>query len=349
MRNVVIKYDNLLVLRGAACFVVVLNHLLGFAPIDLYVPFGFHSVWLFFFISSYLLTKGFITGRFSTLKAFYISRATRLLPVFYFVQIIVVIFVLCSIAPSENFPIKNPIVRLLREGSILILAPWTPYIHASDSWNSVVWSLVIEIHFILLIPFFVHSKIKMLMLIIMAWMCMLLVFEYNNVEIWNANYEAHYYNLGFFVAGMIAARMEEGGICIVLKKWLATIILGLSILIIDLRAHIDLQQTLRLAPIFFVPMLLIVFPTFCSKFHKTNTRPPPPKKYIDLLPSINPISILEKVGAISYTLFLTHKFIGITLIHYFGFIVGFLGVFFFASMVYIEVETRFRYIHLRTI
>lgn len=345
MRNVLVKYDNLLVLRGTACFVVVLNHLLGFAPIDLYVPFGFHSVWLFFFISAYLLTKGFITGRFGTLKAYYISRATRLLPAFYFVQIIVVTFVLCSIAPSENFPIGNPIVRLLRESSILILAPWTPYIHASGSWNSVVWSLVIEIHFILLIPFFFHSKIKTLTLIIIAWMCMLLVFEYNNVEIWNDNYEAHYYNLGFFVAGITAARIEESGICIVLKKWLATIILGLSILIIDLRAHIDLQQTLRLAPIFFVPMLIIVFPTFCSKFYKTNT----PKKYIDLLPSFNPISILEKVGAISYSLFLIHKFIGITLIHYFGFIVGFLGVFIFASILYIEVEMRFRHIHLRTI
>jgi peptidoglycan/LPS O-acetylase OafA/YrhL len=338
MMNIQEKYDNLLVLRGIACFVVVLDHLLGFANRDYYVPFGFHMVWLFFFLSSYLLTKGFITGRFHTTSAYYKSRAARLLPAFYYIQFLAIALVICSIAPSEYFPVGDIYKRLLRECSILIYAPWTPYILASNSWNSVIWSTVVEMHFIILLPFIVHTKLIKLIFSITAWMGMLLLFEYKNIDVWQRHYETHYYNLGFFAAGMMAARMEENRIKILFNKWYATLILGISVLIIDLIAHNNLQQTLRLAPIFFVPMLLIVFPAFDTNFQK-----PLPNKYIQLLPRFNFVSIFEKLGAISYSLYLTHKFIGITLINYFGFFIGFLGVFIFSSIVYIEVETRFRH------
>ena len=87
MRNA--RYDHMQILRGIACIMVVFDHaaplLINGIPnhensaIDPFlIPQGFQWVWLFLVISGYLITKAFVSRRFSLnaagIKSFYINR-----------------------------------------------------------------------------------------------------------------------------------------------------------------------------------------------------------------------------------------------------------------------------------
>src|SRR5205823_5587974 len=67
------RYDHFQIVRGVACLMVFMNHVVGLLsrPLDLssewygplIVPMGFPWVWLFLILSGYLLTKQFAQGR----------------------------------------------------------------------------------------------------------------------------------------------------------------------------------------------------------------------------------------------------------------------------------------------
>lgn len=93
-------------LRGIACICIILHHCY-------YVPFFFDNsiqaplllstppwvgVWIFFIISGYLIGKGFINERYSVDKPkdflkFYVSKAIRILPIYFLVIFIDLFFV----------------------------------------------------------------------------------------------------------------------------------------------------------------------------------------------------------------------------------------------------------------
>ena len=332
------QVDNLLVLRGIASFTVVLNHLLGLSPIKLYVPYGFHMVWLFFFLSAYLLTKGFLSGKFTHKKEFYMSRAKRLLPTFYVVQILVIILAISGIAPQEYFSTVDLFKRLVREGSVLLLAPWTPYILASGSWNSVIWSVVVEIHFILLLPAIVWMSIRKFMILFLIWIVLIAALYLIGIEIWNRHYEAHYYNAGFFIAGILTAKIKQKNSFNVIPSKFAIFMLLFVIVLIDIFAHFDLQLILSIAPIPLAFCLVVLF-----LFINTNYQRPLPRRLKDFINGFGFVKTFELLGAISYSLYLSHKFFGITLIYYTNFFIGFALMLTISILLYLMVEIRIRF------
>jgi hypothetical protein len=104
------KRDPLLVLRAVACMNVFLGHwfLIAFgpaAPASNAVDYALRmllslspwcGVWMFFTLSGYLITKGFVTGRHSVSKRglahFYRNRILRIFPVYFLVMFLVAAF-----------------------------------------------------------------------------------------------------------------------------------------------------------------------------------------------------------------------------------------------------------------
>lgn len=91
------KYDYLMVLRGLSAIAVVFCHmpmqlhtLIGVTGFDWVLhPFGYIPVLIFFSMSGYLITLGFLTDRHNPdslkgLTHYYRSRAFRILPLYYF-------------------------------------------------------------------------------------------------------------------------------------------------------------------------------------------------------------------------------------------------------------------------
>lgn len=294
-------------------------------------------VWLFFFLSAYLLTKGYLRGKFSLTKEFYLSRARRLLPTFYVVQISVIILVLSGIVP-EYLSGGDLFKRIIREVSVLLFAPWTPYILASASYNSVIWSVIVEFHFILLLPAIVWRSLRSLVILLLIWIVIIAVLWLLEIEIWNRHYEAHYFNAGFFLAGILTAKIKKQKSFIKIPSIFPMLILMLLIALIDILAHYDLQLALLIAP---VPFAICLF--FSFLLIDTDYQRPLPRKMKDFINGFNLLKGVELLGAISYSLYLSHKFFGITLIYYTNFFIGFTAMLIIAILLYLMVEIRIRF------
>ena len=94
-------------LRGIGALSVLIFHTAWlcsvYAPSINNIPFPFYmpawgAVWMFFMISGYLLGKAFVSGRYKVdtiedIGRFYLSRAIRILPIYYFVFFIDLFFV----------------------------------------------------------------------------------------------------------------------------------------------------------------------------------------------------------------------------------------------------------------
>ena len=301
--------DNLLILRGIACLTVVVSHL---SPT--LIVYGFEAVWLFFMLSGFLLTQGFLTGRFSAARQFYINRAKRLLPVFYVAQITFIAVTAMGFAASV-FP--KP--QWVREALILTAAPWAPYVGMIKSVNSPIWSVVLEIHFVIILPWIVRYRMA-LWAAIVAWFCMLPFLG----DIWPVVYESHYYNAGFFLLGILAAKTKKQK----LPTWFA-LIAPIAFVGVDTLAHHDLQAALICGPFVLAPAYFLLLLSLDTDFQKRL-----PTQYRELIPR-SLTGLLEIVGAMSYSLYLVHKFVGINF--------GVIAAFVVATIMYVEVESRFRY------
>jgi len=98
--------DMLLALRAFACLLVVSHHSIinmhnniwlenNKSIWPLFSP-AWVGIWIFFVLSGYLMGKGFFTDRYSRDKKgainFYINRAIRILPLYYFAILIEILF-----------------------------------------------------------------------------------------------------------------------------------------------------------------------------------------------------------------------------------------------------------------
>lgn len=353
-------FDNLLIIRGIAASAVVLSHLLphallfsgwgtNFATIWL-LPNGFQSVWVFFTLSSFLLTTAFLQGRFTTARQFWLTRARRLLPGFYTVQLTIIALVLLGVTSSDYGLLTLREVR--REIYILLFAPWVPYSMASQSLNSPIWSVVLEVHFIILLPFIVRfATSKVLFGILALWIFALSYICARNLSIWPRLYETHYYNAGFFAFGMLAARAKHAGIEV--KKARLPIIITTILAVICLNAisNINVDIALQYGPFLLAPAFFALLMSVNTSIQKKL-----PTNYKDLIPTLSTRSVFEKIGAMSYSVYLLHKFIGYNLLYYFSIekYTKNLAVFWavlslivvlvvaISAIFYIEIESRFR-------
>ncbi len=319
----IIKYDNLLILRGIACITVIFDHLTG--PIisllpkseqsnwlQHFIPYGFQAVWLFFMLSSFLLTTAFLKQRFKLdeegIRYFFLTRAKRLLPAFYVAQFLVILHMIMAVAPSA-FTLSV----LIREGSILIFAPWVPYFGATTavgSWNSPIWSVLIEVQFIILLPLFIRWMIKKPSIFIYAlggwYLWLLCIFIWNDfhihkIEIWPKLYDTHFYNAGFFLLGMLAAWSKF--YCKFSNIPRPPLVIGATILIymaVNYFAHDDLNSVLIIVgPFFLAPIFFLLLLSIDTDYQKRL-----PQSYRELIPVMSWKSVFERIGVMSYSVYL---------------------------------------------
>ena len=109
----------------------------------------------------------------------------------------------------------------------------------------------------------------------------------------------------------------------------------LVIVLIDIFAHYDLQLILSIAPIPLALCLVVLF-----LFIDTNYQRPLPRKLKDFINGFGFMKTLELLGAISYSLYLSHKFFGITLIYHTNFLIGFALILTISILLYLMVEIR---------
>ncbi|MEJ8835802.1 acyltransferase family protein [Ramlibacter sp. AN1133] len=160
-------------LRGVAATAVAIFHLLA-----LYVPlpegvarsvilsFGW-AVPFFFALSAFSLLWGYHAKVWSEegLLRFYVRRAFRILPLFYFVLVLLVLFVYGS---SITLWTSELVVNLL------FMFPFFPGKHGSLVWGG--WSLGVEWGFYLLFPFFaLIASRQRLSLVVLLVLCILAV------------------------------------------------------------------------------------------------------------------------------------------------------------------------------
>lgn len=155
--------DYLMVLRGLSAIAVVFCHLPFelhrlFASNELWCayvgekldwvfdPFGYIPVLLFFSLSGYLITLGFFSGRYSAadgndLKRYYINRAFRILPLYYFSILLCVVLYWGSAAAAPG-----------RVAQLFIMVEnYKPV--DGIIFNHVYWTMPIEALYFLMAPF----------------------------------------------------------------------------------------------------------------------------------------------------------------------------------------------------
>lgn len=321
--------DNLLIIRGLAAMGVVFGHMVGY-------PSGYIAVWLFFMLSAFLLTRGFIDGRFKSVGAFYASRARRLLPTFFFVQLVIIGLVAAGWAGG---PWASGISDFKREARIL----FTMSDQAVSSLNSPVWSLLLEIHFIVLLPFILRPNL--FRPVLLAWIGFLAFLALQNELIWTdgwtrnenayqGHYNGHAYNAGFFLLGMMAAYAPKVrnrlAVLFALAAWLCGEAIG--------RAY-GVDMALRWAPLVIAPAFYLLLTSIDTSYQRAL-----PKTYRELART----PPLEALGAISYSLYLSHKFVVVHLIGWTGETVigvacGAVAALAVAVVIYVEIESRFRH------
>ncbi|RFB67127.1 acyltransferase [Herbaspirillum sp. 3R-3a1] len=325
------RYDHFQVARGIACLMVFANHVSGllseglnsettssgFAPF--LVPMGFPWVWLFLVLSGFLLTKGFVIGRFSLdsagIKHFIIARLHRLLPLLWCVSALWFALYITGIW-SPHLPAFD----WKREIGVALAFPWLPYFQSTNaisSMNSPVWSAIIEIHYSLLLPLlfvWIGLSAKKMRWILVAWAFGIgalacTIFLFKSWDIFPLVYGNHLYNLGFFIAGGILS-LRSPGIYIKRLPWSIVIIFTVaSLLFVQYEAFFYLNATLALSPLLMLPVWCIVVAR-CDDQYQASV----PTKFSGLWRGMNLLSILETLGMMSYSLYLAHKPISYILI-----------------------------------
>ena len=167
------KYiDKLTVLRGFFAICVFLSHLkvpesisLKVSSFDLsflFYPHGHMYVRLFFVLSGFLTSQGFLKGKYSHdrdgIKAFYIHRIRRIVPLYFTISAILLLTVY-----------RNLLTSIEGLAAILRIFTFTYDINYIPKFSGPWWSLSFEMQFYLLCPFFVmliarrKSKLKKLL------------------------------------------------------------------------------------------------------------------------------------------------------------------------------------------
>jgi peptidoglycan/LPS O-acetylase OafA/YrhL len=197
------QVDYFLLFRFVACLLVIRQHV-GFITPN--IPFGFllggtpgsggYAVVGFFLLSGYLLSKGFVSGKYTFdvagIIAYYFSRAKRILPLYYFVTIFTVFFIFpYLITPNQSYylPYLVKILTLNYYGGL-------PY------FNQVYWTITVECLFYAILPllgWFILRKMSLWKAGIVFIFSILLLYFKPNFGVFHSVFADFF---GVFVAGL---------------------------------------------------------------------------------------------------------------------------------------------------
>ncbi len=199
--------DLLLIIRGLAAISVVVWHSQGYLgefPSVLNIP-GRTAVWLFFGISGYVISYGFIHNRYyltlPDLKDFYTNRFLRVYPLFFAVSLLSLVV---GFIGTGNSPIS------LNEIPSQFLAY---QFNHEYKLNGVFWTLGIEMQFyviapILVLPLLIHNNHYALFFAFILYILMIQGYRYGmNYHNWSIDGRNIFSNLSHFFIGMMACRI----------------------------------------------------------------------------------------------------------------------------------------------
>lgn len=199
--------DLLLIIRGLAALAVVVWHAEGYHgqfPAMINVP-GRTAVWLFFGISGYVISYGFIHKRYSLtlsdLKWFYMNRLLRIYPLFLALSVLAWITELVTTG-SSPIGLKDVPAQLfaLQFNQDYVL-------------NGVFWTLGIEIQFYLLapllvMPLLVNNGVRTYALVFALYIALVYWNRYAVGQFgWSYDGRNIVSNLPHFFIGMIACQL----------------------------------------------------------------------------------------------------------------------------------------------
>jgi len=212
------KIDKILVLRAFAAALVFLSHLripdygLYLGDFDLrwlILSDGQSGVKIFFVLSGYLIGKAFWDRRYSYkdlegVKKFYLARIRRIVPLYYFVSIVLLATVYRKIFLEAGWLYK-----------VAGIFTFTFDIDASPYFNAAWWALSVEMQFYLLAPALVGIIFAIgrqrvwrywVMLIIMMFVGLVTRFVFaREIVVTSINQLRHFaINADLFVVGVIA-------------------------------------------------------------------------------------------------------------------------------------------------
>lgn len=326
------RYDHFQVIRGIACLMVFLGHIIGLLSNSLttngawyeplIVPVGFPWVWLFLILSGFLLTKQFVTGRSKLdgpgIRKFYGRRSRRLFPMLIFSPILFGSCYLLGIWSPEL-----PAFRTLNEAMIAFAMPWTPYVAYNPiaSVNSPVWSAVIEVHYFLALPVLLLAtqlQLKPILVLLGIWamgILWILISTLNTerLHIFPMIYQQHFYNAGFMLAGCALAIFAEKSAP---KKtsWLWPIA-ATTVTLIGAQYLVAYDLNVALATL---PLVLIWSFAWLVLRANSGYQSKTPIGVSDLKLSLGPLRWIELAGMMSYSIYLLHKPLGYIAISTFG-------------------------------
>ena len=245
---------------------------------------------------------------------------------------------------------------------IAFVAPWVPYFASTNaiaSVNSPIWSAVIEVHYCLVMPFLLllgRLSKAVVAGLIAVWIVGILLLLASVVwsggpEIFPSIYGNHFYNVGFFFAGMALALFEKPAF---VRRTPWSLVVAISMTALVATQYItswSLNLALAILPLLFLPVWSLLVARADDTIQATV-----PVTFRQLRVGFNPLRWLELIGAMSYSVYLMHKPLSLILIDQLGvdrLITGYaslFGVFLgglavllpVIAVIYVVVEARFR-------
>jgi peptidoglycan/LPS O-acetylase OafA/YrhL len=172
-------------LRGISIIFVIIAHINSNEKAFLgQFVFGQFGVKIFFVLSGFLITTLLIKENYLnnniSLKAFYIRRIFRIIP-------LIILYLLVLVFLNYLFDLKIPLLSFLN--SVFFVRNF-PFKITNDWYTGHLWSLSVEEQFYLIFPFILskykHKYLKII-LIIIATMSLLYYFMNNNIGVFSYN------------------------------------------------------------------------------------------------------------------------------------------------------------------
>ena len=261
------------------------------------------AMWMFFFLSGYLLGKGFYNNKYKTdisgIKMFYLSRLIRILPMYLFFLFIIFLF-------------YDPVFFITHPKTVLHLLTFTYNGKPGIAGVGATWfiSTIVQLYFIA--PLFYkfigirlkHLQWKPIFFLILLGLGYRLMFYYVNLDYYKYCFTFSLANLDLFLGGMLLNSVTMNSRENNLKKYLRPLsLISLFVLIFMYMypsIHISHVEYFYYYPTLTLISLILIVYSFDVPLNSVHiVKIFAPFKYL--------INFIEYLGIISFTFYLYHS------------------------------------------